>query len=97
MSWMQKIRLKALGFAIGLTLAAVGAISWMALPALPVIGVAFATAAVVLNSMTSRITGKACQGCGTSLKGQAQGDHGTVCPGCGLVNQFSPWDRGPLS
>lgn len=92
MTWLQKLRLKALGFALGLALAAIGAISWLALPAVPVIVGAFATAAVVLNSMTSRVSGKACQGCGASLKGEAQGAHGIICPGCGLVNQFSPRD-----
>ncbi|MBX3364465.1 MAG: hypothetical protein KF866_06850 [Phycisphaeraceae bacterium] len=88
MTWYHKLRLRALAFVIGLAITAAGLISWLALPALPVIGVVFATAAVMLHNIGSRATGTSCLGCGHDLSSVRTGVHGSMCPECGLINQF---------
>ncbi len=92
MTWFHKLRLRALAFGIGLALAAAGLISFLALPAAPVIGVAVATVAVVFNQFGSRATGKSCLGCGHNMSQAKSGTHGAMCPECGLINQFPSRD-----
>jgi len=87
---VHRIRFRVLAFVLGLALAGFGAISWAALPALPVIGVAVATAAVVVRSMTSPLTSSACRGCGVDLAALPAGEHGVSCPACGRVNTTLP-------
>jgi len=70
---------------IGLT--AVGLISMTTIPAWPVVGVAVATAAILLNTVTRSLSTTTCLGCGGSLQGLPDGTHGRICPGCGAVNE----------
>ena len=95
---LHSIRLRVLGVVIGLTLAAIGVLSWMALPVLPVVGFAVATAALVVNSMTSRLSKPQCLGCGHDFSGEPTGQYGVVCSECGRINQIgSPQDEGLLA
>lgn len=96
-TWLDKIRLRALAFGIALVLAVVGAISWLAMPALPVIGFAVATAAFVLHGFGARVNAHACHACGKSLSHLSPGTHGIMCPDCGTVCQyFTGSDDAPI-
>lgn len=85
MDWMARIRFRVLAFLLGLTLAVLGTISLTALPAWPVVGVAFAAAAVAVNHMTSRLKAPVCHGCGVELPDEPPGAYGVVCAECGFV------------
>lgn len=85
---MSRIRLRVLAYVLGLTLTAVGLISLAALPAIPVIGVAFAAAAFGVNSLTSRLRMPVCHGCGQVLGDAPAGLYGVVCPHCGSLTQI---------
>lgn len=85
MVWMARIRFRLFAFLLGLTLAALGAISLTTLPAWPVVGVAFAAAAVAVNHMTSRLKAPVCHGCGARLADEPPGAYGVVCSACGFV------------
>lgn len=85
MDWMARIRLRVLAFLLGLTLAVLGTISLTTLPAWPVVGVAFAAAAVAVNHMTSRLKAPVCHGCGARLGDEPPGAYGVVCSRCGFV------------
>ncbi len=87
MIWMARLRLRVLAFVLGLGLTAIGLISLTALPALPIIGVAFAAAAVGVNSMTARLKQPVCHGCGKGIGDVPPGAYGTVCPDCGFMTQ----------
>lgn len=83
---LHRIRLKVFALLVGMTLAVIGAVSWAALPIWPVIGVAVATVAFVVNSLTSRLNEPVCWTCGEDLSRQAAGEYGLMCPGCGSLN-----------
>ncbi|HRQ73464.1 MAG TPA: hypothetical protein PLU35_10590 [Phycisphaerales bacterium] len=85
MDWMARIRFRVLAFLLGLTLAVLGTISLTTLPAWPVVGVAFAAAAVAVNHMTSRLKAPVCHGCGARLSDEPPGAYGVVCAKCGFV------------
>lgn len=89
MTWMHKTRLKALAFAMGIALAALGVISLTALPAWPVVGVAVAAVAFSVNRIAARLSvdRAMCFGCGQSIADAPEGEHGSICPGCGSINQ----------
>lgn len=86
MTVLHTMRLRVLGVVIGLALATIGVLSWMALPVLPVVGFAVAAAAVVVNSMTSRLSKPLCRGCGFDLSGEPAGQYGVVCTACGRID-----------
>ncbi|MBX3389635.1 MAG: hypothetical protein KF691_09300 [Phycisphaeraceae bacterium] len=86
-SWLQGIRLKALAVVMATVLAAIGVIAWSTLPAWPVIGVGVAIVAVALNHVAVRLHEPMCWSCGHSMKSQPIGQHGSICPSCGAVNQ----------
>lgn len=88
MIWMSRIRLRVLAFVLGLALTAIGLISLTAIPALPVIGVAFAAAAVGVNSLTARLKQPVCHGCGEQIGDVPAGTYGVQCPHCGSLTQF---------
>src|ERR1043165_1772972 len=83
---LHRIRLKVFALLVGITLAVIGAVSWAALPIWPVIGVAVATVAFVVNSLTSRLSEPLCWTCGEDLSRQAAGEYGLMCPSCGSLN-----------
>ena len=87
MTWMHKIRLRALGLLVAVALAAIGAVSFAALPTWPVIGVAVATVALAINSMASRFSTPVCLGCGESIAKIPSGEYGVICPKCGSITQ----------
>jgi len=83
---MQRIRLRVFALLVATTLAVIGAVSWAALPLWPVIGVAVATVAFVVNGMTSKLAQPVCWTCGEDLSRQQAGEYGVMCPGCGSLN-----------
>jgi hypothetical protein len=85
MTWMHKLRLRVLGMALALTLAAIGAVSLAALPVWPVVGVTVAAAALAVNRITSRLSHPTCWGCGESIKNQPESPYGVQCPSCGTI------------
>jgi len=94
---LHSMRLRVLGVVIGLTLCAIGVLSWMALPVLPVVGFAVATAALVVNSMTSRLSKPLCRDCGLDLSNEPTGPYGVACSECGRINQIgSPQNDEPV-
>ena len=97
--WFKRVRLRAMAIVIGVALAAIATIALTAMPAWPVVGVAFAAAAVCVNSMASRLNVAAptCLDCGARLDGQAPGTYGVICQQCGSINQpyiVDPAERG---
>ncbi|MFM9996350.1 MAG: hypothetical protein ACKVU4_11180 [Phycisphaerales bacterium] len=86
MTWMHRLRLRAFALLVALTLAAIGIASAAALPVWPALGFAVAAVALVVNRMASRLDHPTCLSCGSNLSGQPTGVHGTICPGCGAVN-----------
>jgi hypothetical protein len=86
MTWMHRIRLRALAWMAGIVLAAVAMVSLTAIPAWPVIGMAVAVAALTVNTITSRLGGAICLGCGKDLTGQPSGGHGVACNDCGTIS-----------
>jgi hypothetical protein len=79
--------MRVLWMIVGVGLTTLGVISLTTIPAWPILGVAVATVALVINQMTSRLRQPICLGCGHDLTGQPLGEHGTICPACGAVHQ----------
>lgn len=90
MTWIHKTRLRVLALLVGTVIAVIGVVSWAALPVWPVVGVAFATVAVVFNTMTSRLAQPVCWGCGQDLAQAQPGEYGVICPNCGALTQTPP-------
>ena len=88
MTWMHKVRLRVLWTFVGIALTTLGVISLTTIPAWPIVGVAVATLALAVNSMTSRLRQPICLGCGNDLNGLPRGEHGSICPRCGAVHQW---------
>lgn len=95
MTWMHKTRLKVLAFSMGIALAALGVISLTALPTWPVVGVAVAAVAWTVNRVAARLSvnDSMCFGCGQSIADAPLGEHGSICPHCGAVNEPMSHDR----
>ncbi len=89
MAWMHKLRLRVLAVLVGAGLCVLALVSWAALPVWPVIGVALATAAMVVNTMTHKLAQPACMSCGKNLTGEPIGLYGIICPDCGAITQSS--------
>jgi hypothetical protein len=85
--WMNILRRRALWVVVGAGLTVLGVLSLTAVPAWPVVGVAVAAAAIVLNSLTARLQATTCLGCGGDLAGQPNSPHGRMCPTCGTINE----------
>lgn len=92
MTWLGKIRLRVFAYLVGLGLAVIGVLSFTALPALPIVGVAIAAAAVLVNHAATRLSSSTCLGCGESIARLPSGEHGTICPTCGTLS-FGKGDR----
>lgn len=84
--WLNRARYKAFAYVGAIAIAAFATISFVGLPALPVVGVAVAAAAVTVSRVTARLAKPTCMSCGQDLKDQPVGTHGVACPGCGAVN-----------
>lgn len=91
LTWMSRIRLRAIVFVIGIPLAALGAISigpgWLALP---LVGVAVAAVTMSLSKIGHRVDERVCWTCGSDLSGEPAGEHGVACPTCGSLQQHNP-------
>lgn len=87
MTWIHRLRLRALAWLVGIVLLGVAVVSWAAVPAWPVVGVAVAVVVAAMSSMTSRLGEPMCWSCGQDLAQVEPGEHGFVCPGCGSINQ----------
>lgn len=87
LTWLRRLRLKVLTVLLAGALAAIGLVSWAALPAIPVVGVTIFTVAAVLNSLTTRLGQPTCWSCGHSLADAKAGVHGAMCDACGSINQ----------
>lgn len=87
LTWLGKIRLRAIVFVIGVPLAVMGAISlspaWLTVP---LVGVALAAVTMSLSKITSRLGEAVCLTCGHDLQGLPPGEHGVACPNCGGLN-----------
>ena len=89
-TWMHRLRLRTLAWVVGLIVAGFTVTAAFALPALPVLGVAFAAAAVLVNQMAHRLAQPTCYGCGKDIGRIAAGAYGVVCPDCGVITQVLP-------
>ncbi len=87
MSWMHRLRLRALAVVLGSVFGALAVIGWMSVPVLPALGVALVTAAAVVHAMSSKLSQPTCAGCGKDLTGGGASAYGPICPDCGTVNQ----------
>lgn len=74
-----------LAYLVGLALAAIGLASLTTIPAWPVLGVAIAAAAMLVNTAATRLSEATCLGCGASTAELPKGEHGTICPHCGTI------------
>jgi hypothetical protein len=92
-SWLHKIRRRVLWIAVGVGLTTLGVISVTTIPAWPVVGLAVATLALVVNQMAAKLSSPTCLGCGNDLKGQPRGEHGTICPHCGSIQEWMGVDE----
>lgn len=81
------MRRRALWVVVVFVVTAVGVITWTAMPMWPVIGVAIAATALVLNTITKDLSQDRCLGCGESIAQQPVGVHGRGCPKCGTINE----------
>lgn len=90
MNWFHTTRLRVFAVMVAIILAAIGVITWAALPVVPVLGVALITVAAVVNQMTARLDYAVCFQCGGDLDAQKPGVYGVICPGCGAVNEAVP-------
>lgn len=87
MTWMHRIRMRTLAFVVGLVIAGFGVAAAFTLPLLPVLGVAVAAAAVMVNQMAFRLVHPTCYGCGRDIAALASGSYGVECPDCGAITQ----------
>ena len=87
MTWLHRIRLRVLAVLVGVVLMAIGAVSFAAVPLWPVLGVAFATVALCVNTMTARMNTAVCWGCGEDIAKQPSGEYGSICPHCGALTE----------
>jgi hypothetical protein len=90
MNWMQRMRVRALALVVGLIVAGFGIAAAFTLPVLPVLGVAIAAAAVVVNQAALRLSHPTCYGCGRDIAQVRAGTYGVECPDCGTITQVLP-------
>jgi hypothetical protein len=92
LTWVGRIRRRALWLLVGIAAATLGMMSMTTLPAWPLVGVAVATAAIVLNAITRPLTRTSCLGCGTDLSDVPISTHGRMCRQCGMINERAVGD-----
>ncbi|MCA9282794.1 MAG: hypothetical protein H6812_04980 [Phycisphaeraceae bacterium] len=95
MTWLGKVRLRALVAVIGVPIALVATIS--ALPVWVMVPIVVAAVTVTVSRLTSGMQKQTCWTCGEDLSAQGHGVHGLACPHCGTLNMFGPMgDPGDL-
>jgi len=85
LEWISSLKIKTALWLVAITLATFVSITLAGLPAIPMIGVAVAAAAVSISKLTLRLSHPTCFSCGRDLSSQPVGTHGIACPGCGSV------------
>ncbi|MBK9189320.1 MAG: hypothetical protein IPM33_10240 [Phycisphaerales bacterium] len=90
MTFMHRLRLRALALIVGIGLTTLALISLTTMPAWPIVGVAVATLAVCVHSLAHRVNPSTCLGCGQSVADEPAGEHGRVCRACGTIAQPMP-------
>lgn len=90
-TWLHRIRLKVLAMLAAIGLAAGALVSLELLPLWPVVGIAIAAVAVVVDRVTTRLAVPTCLSCGVDLSGQPAGEHGVACHQCGAINTAFAW------
>ena len=85
--YFGRVRVKVFSVVLGIALATVAVVLWTPLGWLPATGLAVAAAIVAVNRAGHRLTEPVCYQCGMELKGQPDGEHGILCPGCGALYQ----------
>lgn len=95
LTWMRRLRLRALAWVVAIALGGVALLSWAAIPVWTVLGVTVAAVAFAVGTIANRLDHPRCWGCGADLKDQASGTHGTACGSCGAVNQRFATDEAP--
>ncbi len=88
MTWMGKVRLRALVAVIGVPIALLATIS--ALPAWVMVPIVVAAVTMTFSRVTSGMQRPTCWTCGSDLSAEGHGVHGLACPHCGALNQFAP-------
>jgi hypothetical protein len=84
-TFLHETRRRVLWVVAGVGVTALAVVSWTALPALPVVGVAVAAIALVVNRMTAGLRESVCLGCGQDVSQLPHGEHGVICPNCGHI------------
>jgi hypothetical protein len=86
-SYLGKLRLRALGWSVGIALAAAAVIVWTPIGWVPAVSVAVAAAVVTLSRMATNLDKPTCYACGADLSGSPDGPQGIACPTCGSLHQ----------
>lgn len=87
MNLLGNIRTKALWVTVAVGVTVLGVLSLTTLPAWPVVGVALATVALVVNQIAKPLSSPICFGCGIDLTNEPRGEHGVICKNCGTITQ----------
>ena len=86
--WVGRLRLKALAWVVGISLATIGAITVASLPPLIVVGGAVAAVAVSVTKTANKLMkSSACLHCGADLSDEPRTAYGIACPRCGSISQ----------
>ena len=83
MSWVHRLRLRALALVVAAALVVIGVVSAAAVPVWPAIGVAVAAVALVVNRIGARLDHPTCLSCGADVSKEPRGQYGVICPNCG--------------
>jgi len=85
LEWISGLKIKTALWLVAITLATFVSITLAGLPAIPMISMAVAAAAVSVSKLTLRLGHTTCYSCGHDLSDQPIGAHGIACPSCGSV------------
>jgi hypothetical protein len=85
LDWISGLKLKTALWLVAISLATFISIALAGLPAVPMISVAVAAAAVSVSKLTLRLSHPTCLSCGHDLTNQPVSAQGIACPGCGAV------------
>jgi hypothetical protein len=86
-SFLDRIRTRALWVSVGTVATVLGVMVLTAAPVLPVVAAALVGWGLVVNTIAKKWEPSRCYGCGDSIADAPVGGHGTICPGCGAVNE----------
>lgn len=88
MTWLGKVRLRAIVAVIGVPIALLATIS--ALPMWVMVPIVVAAVTMTVSRVTSGMQRQTCWTCGEDLSAETHGTHGLACPHCGTLNMFEP-------